>query len=256
MPVRTESWPVGTPCWADLTVPDIDAAKAFYGPVLDWEFGEGTDEYGGYVNCSRNGSLVAGLSPMFQAGMPAAWTTYFASEDATETAERIVTAGGTVVMPPVEVMGMGTMAVAADPGGASFGVWQAGSHTGFGLYREPGSVVWEELVPGEGGAAGARDFYGGVFGLDFTPMDGGYMFRPAQRLRIDEDHVGSIGAPRSETATPGWRLWFVVADTDAACSAASAHGGKVVGPASPGAFGREARLLDPAGAELYVITPG
>ena len=255
MPVRSEPWPVGTPCWTDLTVPDIDAAKRFYGPVLGWEFQDAGEEYGGYVNAHRGGALAAGLNPQYQPGMPVAWLLYFASGDAAATADRIGELGGSVIAPAMQVMDLGTMVVAADPGGAPFGVWQSGSHTGFGLYREPGALVWEELVPGEGGAAAARDFYGQVFGLGFTDMDGGYMFRPGEKVRIDEDHVGSIGAPTEEAADPGWRLWFIVPDADAAAAAAAQHGGKVVGVPGPGPFGREARLLDPAGAEVHVITP-
>ena len=26
MPIRTDPWPAGTPCWTDLAVPDVDAA--------------------------------------------------------------------------------------------------------------------------------------------------------------------------------------------------------------------------------------
>jgi len=251
MPVRTESWPVGTPCWADLTVPDIEAAKSFYGPVLGWEFSGGSEEFGGYVNCSSNGALVAGLSPMFQAGAPAAWTTYFASTDAAGTTERIETAGGTVFMPPMQVMDMGTMVVAADPGGATFGVWQSGTHTGFGLYREPGTVIWEELSPGEGGAAGAKDFYASVFDLQFEHVPGGYTFKVTEP--IDTESIGSIGSPEVEVGTPHWQLWFMVADVDAAAATAVQHGGKVMTAPANGDQGREARLLDPAGAELFVI---
>ena len=255
MPVRTDPWPVGTPCWADLAVPDIDAAERFYGAVLGWEFQDTGPEYGNYRNALVDGAAAAGLSPQFQAGMPVAWTTYFATGDIEATAEKVRAAGGTVVMGPMPLMDLGSMAVATDPGGAAFALWQAGSHTGFGHYRDNGALVWEELAPGEGGAAAAKQFYGDVFELDFTPMDGGYMFRPAEGTRIDDEHVGSIGAPEAETATPAWRLWFVVPDTDAAAAAAAANGGKVVGPPAPGPFGREARLLDPAGAELHVITP-
>ena len=49
MPIRTRKWPAGVPCWADLTVPDVPAAQAFYAAVLGWSFTDTADEYGGYV---------------------------------------------------------------------------------------------------------------------------------------------------------------------------------------------------------------
>ncbi len=253
MPVRTEKWPVGTPCWADLAVPDIEAAKSFYAAVLGWEFDERGPEYGGYVNCHRGGGTAAGLSPQYQPGTPVAWTMYFATDDAGATATRITDAGGTVAFGPLEVMDMGTMALAGDPGGATFGIWQSGSHTGFGLYREPGALVWEELAPGEGGARLASEFYRTVFDLRISGSDGGYQFKPAGWT--ESETVGSIGDPSAEDAGPHWQLWFIVEDVDAAAAAAAHHGGKVVGVPHQSPQGRQARLLDPAGAELWVIAP-
>ncbi len=34
MGIRTERWRPGTPCWTELTVDDVEEAKAFYGPLL------------------------------------------------------------------------------------------------------------------------------------------------------------------------------------------------------------------------------
>jgi hypothetical protein len=38
MSIRLSPWPVGVPSWADLTVPDVAAAKAFYAEVLGWSY--------------------------------------------------------------------------------------------------------------------------------------------------------------------------------------------------------------------------
>ena len=93
---------------------------------------------------------MAGIGPkQGPPGTPAAWTTYLASDDADETAGKVKAAGGQVLMEPMDVMDVGRMAVAADPGGAVFGVWQARAHTGFGLANEPGIGVLErEHEPG------------------------------------------------------------------------------------------------------------
>lgn len=252
MPVRSEAWPAGTPCWTDLAVPDLDAAKSFYGAVLGWDFVDTGDQYGGYVNCVRDGAMVAGLTPEHDQGAPPAWTVYFATEDAAAAADRVTAAGGTVSTGPMQLMDLGSMVLAADPGGAPFGLWQAGSHTGFELYRDNGAVIWDELVPGEGGAARAQEFYAAVFDLQFTETDGWLLFKPAQG--IDSENVGSIGSIGNQDAAPHWQQWFIVPDADAAAATATERGGTVLRPPAAMPFGRDARIQDPAGAELYVVS--
>ena len=63
MSTRTVRWSAGVPCWADLTVPDLDAAIAFYGAVLTWEFQDAGDEYGGYRGgiAEVGGGAAAGI---------------------------------------------------------------------------------------------------------------------------------------------------------------------------------------------------
>ena len=38
MTLHPGPWPAGAPAWADLVVPDLDAARAFYAAVLGWEY--------------------------------------------------------------------------------------------------------------------------------------------------------------------------------------------------------------------------
>ena len=78
MPIRTRKWPAGVPCWADLTVPDVPAAQAFYAAVLGWSFTDTADEYGGYVIGQVDGAAAAGIGPTPQQGVPSAWTLYLA----------------------------------------------------------------------------------------------------------------------------------------------------------------------------------
>jgi uncharacterized protein len=52
--------------------------------------------------------------------------------------------GGQLFVDPFEVMDVGRMAVAADPGGAVLGIWQARAHIGVGLANEPGTLCWNE----------------------------------------------------------------------------------------------------------------
>src|SRR4051812_50168857 len=100
MSLRTSPWPAGVPCWTDLTVPDVPAAVAFYSAVLGWSFAEPDDEFGGYVIGSVGGSAAAGIGPQQQPDLPAAWTLYFAADDADATARAVRDAGGGGLLRP------------------------------------------------------------------------------------------------------------------------------------------------------------
>ncbi len=49
------------------------------------------------------------------------------------------------MVPAMDVMELGRMAVVVDVGGAVIGMWQPGLHRGFGIYDEPGTPAWFEL---------------------------------------------------------------------------------------------------------------
>ena len=70
-------------------------------------------------------------------------------------------------MEPMDVMGQGRMAIARDPVGAQFGLWQGAAHIGCEVVNEPGALVRNDLVTAT--PEPARTFYASVF--DFT-LDG------------------------------------------------------------------------------------
>ena len=76
MGVHEGSWAPGTPCWVDISVPDLARSQAFYAAVLGWEFTEGTEEFGGYTTALANGRSAAGMSPPMPGAeaAPTFWT--------------------------------------------------------------------------------------------------------------------------------------------------------------------------------------
>jgi predicted enzyme related to lactoylglutathione lyase len=248
MPTRNTPWPTGTPCWVDLGTPEPDAARAFYASLLDWTFSGGEPEYGGYWMCLRNGHQAAGLGPQQSADDPPRWTTYFAADDVDAIAGKVTDAGGTVVAPPMDVGPAGRMAIAADPQGNVFGVWQAGATTGVEVFNEPGSLTWNEAAVDDPGAA--RNFYSAVFGFtwDEIPGAGGY-----STFATGDRPLGGLGG-----VTPGlpkgWATCFSVASCDAAVAAVEAAGGKVLLAAQDTDFGRFAVVADPWGASFSVMS--
>lgn len=240
MPIRTEPWPAGTPCWLDISVPDQSAAQDFYGAVLGWEFEDKGEEYGNYVIASRNGADAAGMGPQQSPDQPVAWMLYLASDDARATAQAVSANGGQVVMEPMEMPGLGQMFIAMDPQGALFGVWQAQGHIGAGLYNEPGGLVWEQLMVPD--AEAAQQFYGAIFPLEFASQEGSVMLRRPG----DEENIGGISSDASKP--PHWLCYFSVDDPVKAEATVLERGGRVVTKVEPTEWGSLGVVADPWGA--------
>jgi predicted enzyme related to lactoylglutathione lyase len=252
MSIRSTPWPAGVPCWADLTVPDVAAARAFYGPVLGWRFAYSGEEYGGYVIAQVGDAAAAGIGPLQQDGAPAAWTLYLASDDVDATAAAVTAAGGALLLPPGDVGPMGRLAIAADPAGAVFGIWQHGVHIGAGVVNEPGGLSWEDLRSTD--PASAQAFYAGVFGWEFRALEAAGPDYATFSAPGDDAPMGGLGGMMgAPEGTPShWLVYFGVADADAAAAAAEANGGSVLAPPFDTPFGRMGVLRDPAGAAFWI----
>lgn len=252
MSLRTEPWPTGVPCWVDLTAPDVGAASAFYADVLGWTFQDAAEDYGGYVIAEMRGVATAGIGPIQQGAAPA-WTLYLASDDADRTAAAVTEHGGTVLLPTGEVGELGRMFIAADPTGAAFGVWQAGTHIGAGVVNEPGGLTWEDLRSHD--PATATAFYQAVFGYRTEPLaDAGPDYATFSAADGEAPLGGMGGMMGAGDATPShWLVYFGVTDAAAAVAATERSGGSVLLREFETPFGRMAGLADPGGAMFWVV---
>jgi predicted enzyme related to lactoylglutathione lyase len=253
MPEFTEYAP-GTPCWVDVTSPELERSLAFYTELFGWTADQDPrPEAGGYTMLSKDGKLVAAASPPQQDGMPSFWTTYLASDDVDDTAARIQEAGGSLLMEPFDVFEAGRMVVAQDPTGAVFGVWQAGEHHGSQLGNEPGSFTWNECQTTD--PVAAAEFYRSVFGYEVDEWDLG-QGEPYRVLKVGEKGVAGMSTigPEMEGTPPNWATVFSVADTDASVEKAQELGAAVlVPPTDLPDIGRFAVLRDPVGAVFQVL---
>lgn len=255
MSERTSYVP-GTPCWVDLGSPDLDASIDFYSALFGWEVpeNENVEQTGGYRRATKNGRDVAGMMPLMHEGQPPAWSTYVSVADATATAAAVTDAGGSVIAEPMDVLGLGHMAIFADPEGAVFGIWQPGTFTGAALVNEPGALSWNELNTRD--LEGTKSFYGAVFGWDFETHDMGEMGKYTT-IALGGNPVGGIldMGDREVPAEipPHWLAYFAVEDTDATIDQAKERGGSLMmGPVDI-PVGRFAILTDPHGAAFAVI---
>ena len=249
------SYAPGTPCWVDLGSPDLDASVEFYGALFGWDVpaSENIEQTGGYRRATKGGADVVGMMPLMQEGQPPAWTSYVSVEDADATAAKVREAGGMVYAEPMDVMGLGKMAVFADTTGAAFGIWQPGTFPGAGIVNEPGALAWNEL--GTRDPEAAKAFYTQVFGWGTTDSempDGGTY----TQWTLGDGVVGGMLdiSDRVPDEVPAhWLPYFAVEDADAAVGTAKEKGGNVsFGPVDI-QVGRFAVVIDPQGAAFAVI---
>src|SRR5215211_216011 len=175
MPKR-DSAPIGAPCWIDLFSSDTDRAQDFYAQLLGWAAESAGPEYGGYINFSKDGIRVAGCMKNDGAtGAPDTWTVYLATDDIQKLADTAVANGAQLIVAPMPVMELGSMAVLSDPGQAVVGAWQPGLHKGFGVFGEHGTASWFELHTRDYDAS--VPFYEDVFKWDVHTMSDTPEFR-------------------------------------------------------------------------------
>ncbi|MCF2527863.1 VOC family protein [Yinghuangia soli] len=250
-------FPPGTPNWIDLGSPDIPASTAFYTAVFDWSFQDLGPEAGGYGFFQIDGKTVAALGPLTEEGASSAWTIYFATPSADDTAKSAEQAGGTVRVPAFDVFDAGRMACLTDPHGAQFATWQAGTTTGVDIACQPNTFLWAELHTSD--PEGAFAFYRTLYKWREQVMEvPGMAYRVVSTAEGDIEDASFGGlAPHMEEGEPNrWVPYFMVEDPDDISVRVAAAGGTVkMAAADMPDVGRMAWYADPTGAEFAVLRP-
>ncbi|MFI1409792.1 VOC family protein [Streptomyces sp. NPDC020707] len=252
------AFPEGVPCWIDAQLPDVEAGKRFYGGLFGWTFdpadparpadsaspseaGQGADgPYEGAAWARLGGEAVAALVPKRDGRMPTVWTVYFATPDAQDMADRIRKGGGQIVTTPEPVGPYGVVALAADPEGAVFGLWEAGTHPGFGSGRGTGTFSWVELYARDTATADA--FYPGLF------RDA--LFGPGVTREFGRAHISDVYPAEMP---PHFLVHFGVQDCEEALGAVTRLGGRVQAPPFDTSYGRVAVVSDNQGASFALL---
>ncbi|MGK5531206.1 VOC family protein [Streptomyces sp. URMC 129] len=239
-------------------VHDLAASQEFYRSLFGWEFEEGPAQLGPYVQAVVDGRPVAGLGEIAQGVRRlVAWLPYIATTDADATAMLIRDCGGTVAVGPLEVDQVGRLAIAADVGGASFGVWQGGPRKYGPIQGQTGAPCWNELIAAD--TSGVSKFYSVVFGYDTLPVPGAPEDLDYLALHLEGHKVAGIrgvgGAALPHDRGPHWLTYFSVPDVDEALRRVAALGGRQLSEPEESSFGLWARVADREGAPFAVLRP-
>jgi predicted enzyme related to lactoylglutathione lyase len=110
-----------------LNTTDVEKAKRFYEGLFGWRFeqvAEGEQEFWSiYIGDRLNGGMMELPDQQAQTGVPSHWLAYFTSADLDRSVAKVGESGGSVVVPPVPIPA-GRIAVAQDPQGATFALFE------------------------------------------------------------------------------------------------------------------------------------
>ncbi|WP_394825333.1 VOC family protein [Pendulispora albinea] len=107
--------------WNELSTTDPAAAQRFYTSLFGWTTREASGAGMEYIDFALGEYMVGGMMKA-QPGMPSAWVTYFSVVDPDGSSKSTASLGGTVLLAPMDIPGVGRIAVLQDPQGSVFGV--------------------------------------------------------------------------------------------------------------------------------------
>lgn len=235
--------------WHDLLSPDVEASRAFYSALFDWQILDESRAGAPYPTIwaagrKSGGILAAGTSDQ------ARWLSYIKVDDVDASARRVAVAGGAVEQGPADVDSLGRLAVCRDPHGAEFGLLTPprGPRSSVML---PGTFAWHELDTPDWERS--ADFYNPVVGWTTIayPVDGFGTYREFS------GEVAGLGAMEGlpSSGRREWLIWFAVDDTATGVRRAVEAGASVeTEPIEFPQIGTYAVLRDPLGARFAMLS--
>lgn len=118
-----------------------------------------------------------------------------------------------------------------------------------------GEFCWNELATPNLGAA--KEFYGKMFGWEFTDHDmGNTTYTMIRKGNKDFGGIWSIPTEQQNQIPPHWMTYILVDDLEGALVKAAKQGAKVIKEATKaGDMGRFGIIVDPTGAHIAFWQP-
>jgi hypothetical protein len=246
------TWCPGRFVWWELHTPDIARSKAFYEAVVGWNIRPVQAGAIHYTMIHVGEQGIAGMAPLSDVqmpGVPPFWMAYVSVPDVDAAAAAARSAGGKVLVEPVDMPPVGRFAVLMDAQGAAVMAYKALQGDPPEVERpSPGMVCWTELYTTD--VTGAAAFYEKVFGWKLGP----FMGNPDMPVfhRGGRPAGGLMKAP--EGVPPSWLNHVLVADLAEAREKVIPLGGQILIEESvvPG-LGRFSVILDNVGAVISLF---
>jgi predicted enzyme related to lactoylglutathione lyase len=115
--------------WHELMTSDTAASEKFYAKILGWKsrkmsMGDGPP-YTVFTQGGKDHGGMMKIDPTCMPGVPPHWLIYIAVTDVDRTASAAAKSGGSVLVPPSDIPGIGRFAIINDPAGATFGIYRS-----------------------------------------------------------------------------------------------------------------------------------
>lgn len=241
---------------ADLLTDDLAASQKFYGKLFGWTFESSKDHVVAYVQERRVGTLVQHPRPENSNAKPR-WIAYMSVADVGAVRQKVIEAGGAVLLEPHDLRDLGMAGIFSDPEGALFGAVHNKQGDPEDVIADMGSWIWIELFSRDASRAG--DFYATIGGYevwDYEPQSKALQDRTNLMLASDgyaRAAITEFAKERSHTKAV-WLPFVRVADTALAIRRAQELGGQVLVAPNPDIFnGKAAVLTDSRGAAIGIM---
>ena len=247
--------------WYELMSTDPAGSEDFYKEVAGWTtegWGEGP---AAYTMWKAGDTTIGGVRQLpaeaQQGGAPSHWLAYVGTTDIGASFQKMQSLDGKVHVPPMEIPGVGKIAVFADPFGAVIAMYQpAGDAPSHGV-QGPGRFSWHELYTTD--LAGGIQFYETLFGWNKTSeMDMGSEHGIYHLYgKGDRNMGGMMKKPEVMPGPSAWLYYISVKDIRATLEVVTAKGGIVLnGPMEVPGGDLVAQCMDPQGAAFALHQSG
>ena len=234
-------------CWNGLVTADAEKSVDFFCGVFGWTTEQVDMGDGPMTLLSNAGQQIAHVRAP-QDGEPTWWNNYLRVENVDAATETLHSRGGTVVVPPTDIL-VGRFSTVRMPSGAQFSLYR--ENEGEDQPTGKGFVHWVDLH-----SADLEPDLKALAALGFTTEA---MAMPTGTYHVLSPNNATRGGAMkgmNPDAPSMWLAWVEVASADAVLADIEARGGSIVAPAwDAEGVGRMVIARDPVGLVFGVIEP-
>ena len=242
----------GTFSWTDLSTPDAQTSKAFYGGLFGWEFKDEPIPGGGVYVMARLGG-ARGRRDVRDDRAPSGLGLVQTVENVDALTARAGELGANVLAEPFDVMDVGRMSTIQDPTGVALCLWQPRKSIGAEVVNRHGALSLNQLNTSD--PETAQRFYSELFGWRMEQVSGTETPPYWGIYRGERVNGGMMELPEGSPAPSHWLVYFGIDDIDSAAERIAATGATVMVPPQPVPGGRIVVAQDPQGA-IFALFAG